>query len=190
MKSIKIIFTVASIALLIAVGCFLAYLFLPDNAAKTEAVVEKAEAEVSQDLPIEEQAKIEVERFKRDYGMEIATDEMIKELHIRKEYEETYQKSYPLEDVFLVKEDKELSIGDAGGAEYTDTIEKIQKYVEKYNIDESRYASMTATEELHALEVEYGPLEAEISISEDETSIEEELIKAEEQLDENQKDFE
>ena len=88
MKSIKIIFTVASIALLIAVGCFLAYLFLPDNAAKTEAVVEKAEAEVSQDLPIEEQAKIEVERFKRDYGMEIATDEMIKELHIRKEYEE------------------------------------------------------------------------------------------------------
>ena len=190
MKSIKIIFTVASIALLIAVGCFLTYLFLPDNAAKTEAVVEKAEAEVSQDLSIEEQAKIEVERFKRDYGMEIATDEMIKELHIRKEYEETYQKSYPLEDVFLVKEDKELSIGDAGGAEYTDTIEKIQKYIEKYNIDESRYASMTAIEELHALEVEYGPLEAEISISEDETPKEEELIKAEEQLDENQKDFE
>ena len=107
-----------------------------------------------------------------------------------KEYEETYQKSYPLEDVFLVKEDKELPIGDAGGAEYTDTIEKIQKYIEKYNIDESRYASMTAIEELHALEVEYGPLEAEISISEDETPKEEELIKAEEQLDENQKDFE
>ena len=159
MKSVKIVFGFASIALLLAVGCFLAFLFLPGNMTEKNDVREEDSFVSMEPLTAEEQAKIEIERFRTDYGCEITMDEMLLQLKIRAEYEETYHMSYPLEEVFLAEEDKDLSFGDAGDVSYTDTIEKIQKYIEMYNIDESRYASMTAEEELHALEIEYGPLD-------------------------------
>ena len=159
MKSIKIVFGIASIALLLAVGCFLAFLFLPENLPEKNEAQEEESLVLMEPLTLEEQAKIEIERFKTDYGCEITMEEMLLQLKIRAEYEETYHMSYPLEEVFLAEEENDLSFGDAGDISYTDTIDKIQKYIETYNIDESRYASMTAEEELHALEVEYGPLD-------------------------------
>ena len=160
MKSIKIIFGVAAIALFLALGCFLAFLFVPDkgNAAGSDSKVEEPPVE---ELSIEEQAELEIERFHKEYGLDISMEEMVKELEIRREYESTYLKSYALEEVFLADGENDLETGDRGDNSYTDMIDKIQQYVKKYHVDESRYASMTAEEELHALEVEYGPLESE-----------------------------
>jgi hypothetical protein len=70
-----------------------------------------------------------------------------------------YGSSYELEEIFLSEQTKDDSIGDPGTDEYELIILQIQEYVKKYNIDESRYASMTAKEELEALEIEYGPLD-------------------------------
>ena len=160
MKSIKIIFGVAATALLLALGCFLAFLFVPDkgNVAGSDSKVEESPVE---ELSIEEQAELEIERFHKEYGLDISMEEMVKELEIRREYESTYLKSYALEEVFLADGETDLETGDQGDNSYTDMIDKIQQYVTKYHVDESRYASMTAEEELHALEVEYGPLESE-----------------------------
>lgn len=160
MKSIKIIFGVAATALLLALGCFLAFLFVPDkgNVAGSDSKVEESPVE---ELSIEEQAELEIERFHKEYGLDISMEEMVKELEIRREYESTYLKSYALEEVFLADGETDLETGDRGDNSYTDMIDKIQQYVTKYHVDESRYASMTAEEELHALEVEYGPLESE-----------------------------
>ena len=139
MKSVKIVFGFASIALLLAVGCFLAFLFLPGNMTEKNDVREEDSFVSMEPLTAEEQAKIEIERFRTDYGCEITMDEMLLQLKIRAEYEETYHMSYPLEEVFLAEEDKDLSFGDAGDVSYTDTIEKIQKYIEMYNIDDSTF---------------------------------------------------
>ena len=160
MKSVKIIFGVAATALLLALGCFLAFLFVPDkgNVAGSDSKVEEPPVE---ELSFEEQAELEIERFHKEYGLDISMEEMVKELEIRREYESTYLRSYALEEVFLVDGETDLETGDQGDNSYTDMIDKIQQYVKKYHVDESRYASMTAEEELHALEVEYGPLESE-----------------------------
>ena len=119
---------------------------------------------------LEKVAETEVKRFKEVYGLEITQDEMLKQLKIRKEYEEEYGKSYDLEEVFCVNVSVEEKEGDPGDESQSDIVEKIQLYVKKYNIDESRYASMTAEEELSALEVEYGPIEEDIDFIGDHTS--------------------
>ena len=160
MKSVKVIFALAGIALVGALGCFLAFIFVPGQQAQIDE-----ESIVTEETPVEEEieedlsklAEAEVQRFLKTYGVEIPKEEMEKQLQIRKDYEETYGKTYELEDVFLA-ETGIAGEGDPASEDYADTIEQIQKYLEKYNIDESRYASMTAQEELAALEVEYGPL--------------------------------
>ena len=160
MKSVKVIFALAGIALVGALGCFLAFIFVPGQPAQVDE-----ESIVTEESPVEEEtvedlsklAEAEVQRFFNTYGVEIPKEEMEKQLQIRKDYEETYGETYELEEVFLA-ETGTAEEGDPASEEYADTIEQIQKYLKKYNIDESRYASMTAQEELAALEVEYGPL--------------------------------
>lgn len=165
MKSVKIIFVMAAIALMCAVLCLIIILFAPQpdpelmglGMAKDETAGEP-EKEISD---IEKLADEEVNRFREEYGMEISKEDMVKELQIREDYEKKYGKSYEMEEIFIIDLSVTDTEGDPGSEEYAQTIEKIQRYLELYNIDESRYASMTAAQELAALEVEYGPLPEE-----------------------------
>lgn len=166
MRSVKVIFVLAAVALIGAMGCLLAYVFVPEkevSITEESAAMDDTELLDHEAVPedLEVLAASEVERFKKEYGMEIDPAEMRKQIEIRKEYEEAYGSSYALEEVFLTEEPGNAVEGDPATEEYAEIIERIQKYVEKYNIDESRYASMTAKEELAALEVEYDPLEEE-----------------------------
>ena len=161
MKNVKLLFGVAAVAFVLAAGCLLAFLFIPEKEVEGPTEDESTKVVIVDDL--EKVAETEVKRFKEVYGLEITQDEMLKQLKIRKEYEEEYGKSYDLEDVFCVNVSVEEAEGDPGD-------EKIQLYVKKYNIDESRYASMTAEEELLALEVEYGPIEDDIDFIGEHTS--------------------
>ena len=167
MKNVKILFGVAAVAFILAAGCFFAFLFIPENEVEMQNK-ESTKENIVDDL--EKNAEIEVERFKEVYGLEITQDEMLKQLKIRKEYEDAYGKSYDLEDVFLLSGAKEEAEGDPGDESQSDIVEKIQLYIKKYNIDESRYASMTAEEELKALEVEYGPIEESVQVDGEHTS--------------------
>lgn len=167
MKNVKILFGVAAVAFILAAGCFFAFLFIPENEVEMQNK-ESTKENIVDDL--EKNAEIEVERFKEVYGLEITQDEMLKQLKIRKEYEDAYGKSYDLEEVFLLSGAKEEAEGDPGDESQSDIVEKIQLYIKKYNIDESRYASMTAEEELKALEVEYGPIEENIDFTGEHTS--------------------
>ena len=160
MKNVKLLFGVAAVAFVLAAGCLLAFLFIPEKEVEGPTEDESTKVVIVDDL--EKVAETEVKRFKEVYGLEITQDEMLKQLKIRKEYEEEYGKSYDLEDVFCVNVSVEEAEGDPGDESQSDIVEKIQLYVKKYNIDESRYASMTAEEELSALEVEYGPIEEDI----------------------------
>ena len=56
MKSVKIVFGFASIALLLAVGCFLAFLFLPGNMTEKNDVREEDSFVSMEPLTAEEQA--------------------------------------------------------------------------------------------------------------------------------------
>lgn len=168
MKNVKLLFGVAAVALVLAAGCLLAFLFIPEKEVEGPTEDESTKVVIVDDL--EKVAETEVKRFKEVYGLEITQDEMLKQLKIRKEYEEEYGKSYDLEDVFCVNVSVEEAEGDPGDESQSDIVEKIQLYVKKYNIDESRYASMTAEEELLALEVEYGPIEEDIDFTGEHTS--------------------
>lgn len=183
MKSVKIIFALAGIALVGALGCFMAFVFIPGQQepfGEESIVIEDSSVEEkNMEEDYQELAEVEVQRFADTYGMEISKEEMVKQLQIRKEYENAYGKSYELEEIFLTEANMKDVEGDPGTEDYTDTIVKIQKYLEKYNIDESRYASMTAQEELAALEVEYGPLteETEGPVGAEETLMEQEDVQ-------------
>ena len=166
MKGIKVVFGLAAVALIAAIGCFLAFMFAPQ---KTEEANDLAPAEtvseestpaetVTEETSFQAEAEAEVKRFRETYGMEIELEKMQEQLRIRADYEEKYGTSYEMEDIFILNESESEAEGDPGSDLYLSTIEKIQEYVAIYNIDESRYASMTAEEELAALEVEYGPL--------------------------------
>ena len=131
---------------------------------KVEEQTEISETVTTEENSISEEeltilAEEEVRRFKESYGVDIKLSEMKKQLILRDEYEAMYGSSYELEEIFLSEQTKDDSIGDPGTDEYELIILQIQEYVKKYNIDESRYASMTAKEELEALEIEYGPLD-------------------------------
>ena len=194
MKGIKIVFGLAAVALIAAVGCFLAFMFAPQKEQEepetisTESVSESeppTEA-VIEESDLEAEAKAEVQRFRDTYDMEIELEEMLEQLRIRKDYEEKYGVSYEMEDVFILEEPEGTEDGDPGSDVYLDTIETIQEYVKLYNIDESRYASMTAEEELAALEVEYGPLPAKDAADQKMTGAETEEETVEETEDNTQ----
>lgn len=111
-----------------------------------------------------ERAKTEIARFKEQYDIDIPIDEMVYQLQIRDAYEKMYNKSYDLEDIFIVHN----PVGDAAGDEpddneeaYMTTEELIDAYVEKYDIDETRFEGMTPEQELEAIKIEYGSLNDE-----------------------------
>lgn len=163
MKSIKIIFGLAVAAFLGVILCLVCIFFVPEQ-EKIEEQAEISETVTTEENSISEEeltilAEEEVRRFKESYGVDIKLSEMKKQLILRDEYEAMYGSSYELEEIFLSEQTKDDSIGDPGTDEYELIILQIQEYVKKYNIDESRYASMTAKEELEALEIEYGPLD-------------------------------
>lgn len=165
MKSIKLVFGFAIVALIAAIGCFFVFIFVPQKEIKTlearaiepvlenELLLEKA----TEESDLLEEAQAEVLRFRDTYKMEIELEDMLEQLYVRRDYEEKYGISYDMEDIFTLEETN-IEEGDIGSDVYLENIEKIQEYIKLYNIDESRYASMTVEEELATLEVEYGLL--------------------------------
>ena len=136
---------------------------IKENEDQTEAVVtvEVTNSDFSKTLKnYKEAAEAEIKRFQETYGVEISMSDMVKELKIREEFEQTYGTTYELEEVFLAETTEDHTVGDPGDDEMDETIAKIQEYVKRFNVDEARYASMTVEEELEALELEYGPLDA------------------------------
>lgn len=168
MNKAKVVFALAGVALIGAIVCFLAFLFLPakNNVKEQEPAKENVQAEEvveeedMEEAAIREEALQEIERFQSEYDMTISLDEMMKQVRIRKNYEAKYHKTYDLEEVFLIENG-----GDEGdpeeSEEYMQMVELIQAYVNKYYIDEAKYSGMTLEEELNALRVEYGELENE-----------------------------
>ena len=183
MKSAKIIFSLAFVALIFALTFMFLFLFAPEyvptqqnEVVQNEENVQESETEkTTEDVEAELQAlaQTEIKRFKDEYGLDISMESMMKELKIRLEYEETYGKSYDLEEIFIVEVPEDDTVGDESDDEYEEVIQKIQKYIELYGVDETRYASMTAYEELDALEVEYGPLPEGAIENEDSEDVEE-----------------
>ena len=161
MKNIKVIFGLAFFALFSAALCLILFLFAPEKAESEELCVEQETTKtlVLSDDELTKVAEEEILRFRESYGVDIDIKDMKKQLKIREDYEQKYGQSYELEEVFLSEMTKDDSIGDPGLDEYEEIVGKIQEYIKRYNIDESRYASMTAKEELEALEIEYGPLD-------------------------------
>ena len=112
-----------------------------------------------------ERAKTEIARFKKQYGIDVPVDEMVYQLQIRDAYEKMYKKSYGLEEVFIVHN----PVGDDAGDDpdegdeeaYMTTEELINAYVEKYDIDQTRFECMTPEQELEAIKIEYGSLNDE-----------------------------
>ena len=102
-----------------------------------------------------ERAKTEIARFKKQYGIDVPVDEMVYQLQIRDAYEKMYKKSYGLEEVFIVHN----PVGDDAGDDpdegdeeaYMTTEELINAYVEKYDIDQTRFEGMTPEQELEAI---------------------------------------
>lgn len=90
---------------------------------------------------------------------------MVYQLQIRDAYEKMYKKSYGLEEVFIVHN----PVGDDAGDDpdegdeeaYMTTEELINAYVEKYDIDQTRFEGMTPEQELEAIKIEYGSLNDE-----------------------------
>lgn len=159
MKSERIIFGLAAVALIGAVICCLSIFLTPKHLPEEEEVAEE-QPETEEEI-MQKEAEAEILRFKENYGLEITMEDMLDQIRIRRKYEAVYGRSYELEEVFMVNIPEDDTEWDPGDIEYSDTIEKIQKYIKLYDIDESRYVSMTPQEELNALEVEYGPLATE-----------------------------
>ena len=186
MKKVKVIFALAGVALVGMVACIVMFLVLPaSNGGSEVGLTEeelRAQKEAEEEAALEEEARQEVERFQTEYGVEISFEDMLEQVKIRKDYEKKYERTYRLEEVFLADYPSDPDAGDEGEDAYFSILDQIQEYVDKYNIDESRYASMTAEEELAALEVEYGKLEA--STTEPETTEPEEGVVPEENAEE------
>lgn len=166
MKQAKWIFVAAAVFLVAAIGFLVAFFVLPERTKTPEPGKTQEEAPLDEEAQAEqdlkEEAEAEVKRFKDTYGVIVELDDMITQLRIRRKYEEKNDKSYSMEEVFLPALAPEGGEGDPGMTqEYAETLDKIQQYVERFNIDESRYADMPAAEELIALEIQYGPLDAE-----------------------------
>ena len=164
MKKVKVIFALAGMALVGMLACIAMFLVLPSTNGNSETVLTeeelRAQQEAEEEAALEEEARQEVKRFQTEYGVEISFEDMLEQVKIRKDYEKKYDGTYQLEEVFLADYPSDPDAGDEGEDAYFSILDQIQAYVDKYNIDESRYASMTAEEELAALEVEYGKLEA------------------------------
>ena len=131
--------------------------------SKKEALEESmnnTEEEIEAENPMVKEALAEVEHFKNEYGIEITLDDMLKQIRIRNKYEELYGTSYDLEEVFILEEhpDGELE-GDCISKDTWDILDMIDAYVEKYQIDESRFQGMSPEEELLAIQAVYGALE-------------------------------
>lgn len=172
MGKVKVIFVLAGIALVGMLGCIGMFFIAPTASSASTTVSETTEEsekdeEVTEEAALEEEAREEVERFKQEYGMEISFEDMLEQVKLKKDYESKYSGSYRLEEVFLADYPTDAEVGDEGDDAYFSALDEIQAYVEKYNIDESRYAAMTVEEELAALEVEYGKLDASEEDSED-----------------------
>lgn len=186
MKKVKVIFALAGVALVGMLTCIVMFLVLPSANGDSETVLTeeelRAQQEAEEEAALEEEAKQEVERFQTEYGVEVSFEDMLEQVKIRKDYEKKYDKTYRLEEVFLADYPSDPDTGDEGEDAYFSILDQIQAYVDKYNIDESRYASMTAEEELEALEVEYGKLDA--STTEPENAEPEENVVPEESTEE------
>lgn len=128
------------------------------DSENTEEEAVDAQEEIS---PYKQEAIDEVARFLEAYGVEIPLEDMEKALQDRRAYEKLYGKSYDLEEIFLTNESEDITVGDETDQEMWDTLDLIDAYVEKYNIDETRFAGMSPEEELMAIQVEYGTLEDE-----------------------------
>lgn len=183
MKSVKIIFSLAAVALIGALICFMAVLFAPEKKnVQPNMPAEQAqtvEPQNDENAEYREEAEAEIKRFKDTYGVEISIAEMIEQLKIREDYEETYGMSYELEEVFLAEVTEGHTVGDPGDDEMDETIAMIQEYVKRYNIDESRYAAMTVEEELEALKLEYGPLDVTEPAIDSEATVNQEVTEEE-----------
>lgn len=186
MKKVKVIFALAGVALVGMLTCIVMFLVLPSANGDSETVLTeeelRAQQEAEEEAALEEEAKQEVERFQTEYGVEVSFEDMLEQVKIRKDYEKKYDKTYRLEEVFLADYPSDPDAGDEGEDAYFSILDQIQAYVDKYNIDESRYASMTAEEELEALEVEYGKLD--VSTTEPENAEPEENVVPEESTEE------
>lgn len=134
---------------------------LKETAAKEEvpAREEKETAIPLDDAVLQKEAEAEVERFLKEYGMSIPLETMLMQVRLRKAYEEAYQNTYDLEEVFLVEEAQDQMVGDGGMGEEDDMREQIALYADRYEIDMSRYKGMNLEEQLRAIQIEYGRLD-------------------------------
>ena len=131
------------------------------KAALEEGAGEPEEGVEAED-PLAQEAARQVERFKSEYGMEIPLDDMIEQIEIRNRYEELYKDTYDLEAIFIPESQRGSGEeGDSVSQDTWDALDEIEAYVEKYQIDETRFQGMTPEEELMAIKIEYGSLEDE-----------------------------
>ncbi len=168
MKKIKLIFIIAAVVFSGFVICLISLIHSQNTETPSEPVLQVYDSPVvkadspedaeSEDTELTKEAKSEIRRFKEDYGIDISMDEMMKQLKIRREQEDMYNNSYELEDVFMVSHPEDNQEGDEGADDIYDMLSQIERYIEKYAVNESEYESMNIEEELAALKEKYGEL--------------------------------
>lgn len=160
-------FTGAVVCLIGFFVCLFVMFRTPSASSKQiEETVEEAVEEAvetpqmsAEESSIYEEADSEIQRFKREYGVDISTEAMVEQVRIRRKYEEMYPgKTYDLEGVFLVN-DETVEESDEGMSEITVMYDEIEQYVEMYNIDTADYAGISVKEMLERIREEYGPLD-------------------------------